>query len=114
MRIRFSLLFLLGICTWASAVIQLKLTVAMSYSRSSPVLIAKITALSESNRVIDADVVEALVGQSAPKLRIQLIQPQALFSRLKIGDPIVLFAAKGKGAGDANLHLGDTWLIGRS
>src|SRR2546421_969319 len=113
-RAGFILLLLLAFCGSASAVVQLKLTAAMTYSRSSPVLIAKVTALNESNRVIDVDVVETLVGQSAQKLRIQIQQPHAVFSRVKIGDPIVLFAAKGKGAGDANIHLADTWLLGRS
>jgi len=115
MRIRVLILFfLLMVCAPASAVIQLKLTVAMSYIRSSPVLIAKVAALNESNRVIEADVVETLVGQSGPKIRLQIIQPQNLFPRIKVGDPIVLMAAKGRGAGDATIHLGDTWLLGRA
>ena len=78
-RAGFILLLLLAFYGSASAVVQLKLTAAMTYSRSSPVLIAKVTALNESNRVIDVDVVETLVGQSAPKLRIQIQQPQAVF-----------------------------------
>jgi len=115
MRFRLLILFfLLAICGSASAVIQLKLTVAMMYSRSSPVLIAKVTGLNEANRVIEADVSETLIGQSGPKFRLQVLQPQNLFPRIKVGDPIVLMAAKGRGAGDASIHLVDTWLLARA
>ncbi len=113
MRFRLMLIVLLAICTSASAVIQLKLTVPMMYSKSSPVLIAKVASLSESNRVVEAEVTETLIGQSAAKIRLQVLQPQNLLSRIKVGDPIVLMAAKGRGAGDATIHLADTWLLAR-
>jgi hypothetical protein len=115
MRTHLLVLFLLlAICAPASAVIQLKLTVPMMYSKSSPVLIATVSALSESNRVIEAEVSETLIGQSAAKIRLQVIQPQNLFPRVKVGDPIVLMAAKGRGAGDASIHLADTWVLARA
>src|SRR5829696_5819804 len=108
------LIFVLALSGSASAVIQLKLTVSKMYSSSSPVGIAKVTSLNESNRVIEADVIETLSGQSTPKIRLQIIQPQNLFAKIKVGDPIVLMAAKGRGAGDASIHLADTWLLARA
>src|SRR5437763_1349012 len=92
----------------ASAVIQLKLTLSKMYTTSSPILLAKITSLTESNRSIEADVTETLAGQPTEKIRLQLIEPQALFAHLKVGDPLILFAAKGRGAGDATIHLANT------
>src|SRR5258706_5373920 len=96
------------------AVIQLKMTVSKMYTTSTPVLLAKITSLNESNRSIEADVTETVVGQPTEKIRLQLIEPQTLFAQLKVGDPLVLFAAKARGAGDATIHLANTWLFARS
>jgi hypothetical protein len=115
MRLRILILFFsLSICDSALAVIQLKLTVSKMYSSSSPVMIAKVVSLNEANRVIEADVTETLSGQASPKIRLQIIQPQNLVGKIKVGNPIVLMAAKGRGAGDASIHLGDTWLLARA
>jgi len=88
----------------AFAVIQLKLPVSKIYSTSSPVDVAKITALNPANRSIEAQ-------SDSDKLRLHLVQPQALFASLKVGDPVVVFIAKGRASNTATVHLADTWLL---
>jgi hypothetical protein len=97
----------------SSAVIQIKLPVSKIYSTSSPILIAKVTKLTESNRLIEAEITDTITGQPSEKLRLQLLQPQSLFQNVKLNDPLILFVAKGRGSDTATIHLANTWLLAK-
>jgi hypothetical protein len=112
-RISFICLLSLTLLHSAFAVFPAKLPLPKMYETSATILVAKISKINPSNRLIDADVIETLKGEKTEKLRIQLVSPEALFSHIREGDPIVVCTARGRGAGDATIHLADTFLLGR-
>jgi hypothetical protein len=105
--------FLISAPSPALAVIAAKIPLSKTFTTSSPVIVAKITNLNPSNRAIEVDITETVVGAAPEKIRLHLIQPQSLFSQLKEGDPVILFVGKGRGSQTATIHLGDTWLSGQ-
>src|SRR5687767_112762 len=108
MRLRALLIIIFLAATPALAVIQVKLPLSKIYTTSSPVLVAKITRLNEQNRSMEAELSQALTGQSPGNLRLHLIEPASLFAQIKVGDPVVVFVAKGRGSNTASIHLANT------
>src|SRR3954451_10331684 len=105
------LLLSLAISPSAFGVFPAKLPLPKMYETSGTILVGKITRLTSSNRLIDVDVVEALKGDKTDKLRVQLVSPEALFSQIHEGDPIVVCTSRGRGAGGATIHVADTFLV---
>src|SRR6266568_6150296 len=105
--------FLLTLLHSAFAVFPAKLPLPKMYETSETVLVAKVTNLNPSNRLIDADVNETLKGEKTEKLRIQLVSPEALFGQIREGDHVVICTARGRGVGTATIHVADTFLLAR-
>jgi len=95
----------------ALGVIPAKMPLPKLYETSDMVLVARVTKLNPSNRLIDADVTEAIKGAKTEKLRIQVVSPEGLFGQIHEGDPLVICTARGRGAGTATVHLADTFLL---
>jgi hypothetical protein len=113
LRNGFALLLILTLSGSSWAVFPAKVPLPKMYETSATVLVAKVSKLNPSNRLIDAEVLEAIKGDKPDKLRLQLVSPESLFGQIKEGDPIVVCTAKGRGAGDATVHLANTFLVAR-
>ena len=115
MKIRIALICVLtfALARSAEAVFPAKLPLPKMYETSASVLVARVSKLTELNRVVDVEVTDAIKGDKTDKLRIQVVKPEGIFKQLREGDPIVICTSRGRGAGDATIHLADTFLLGR-
>ena len=97
----------------AVAVIQIKISAGDIYQSSSQVIVGKVAAKNEPNRVIDVAVSETAKGpQIGQKIRIQINKPEEVFNAADIGSPVIVFVGKARGdqPATASVHLADQWL----
>lgn len=108
----------LGLLAWAvpaAAVIKVDFPVRKIYEASRQVLVGTVRGVRAASRVVDVAVGEALKGDPAERVRIQIVRPAELIGRVRPGGPVVVFVAKarrrGQPASMAIVHLADTWLL---
>jgi hypothetical protein len=111
-----AVLVILAMAWSLHAVIEVKVTIAQMHQRvAREIIVAKVTGIDAERRLIEADVVEMIKGDGPGKLvKLQVVQPEGLIKRVKVGDPMVLFvgAARGTAAPGVSAHLADIWLTG--
>ncbi|MGE5609585.1 MAG: FG-GAP repeat domain-containing protein [Bacillota bacterium] len=100
----------------AMAVIRLpEMPVSKIYAGSKQVIVGKVAQVGAENRVVEAEVVpsEAAKGEPAGgRLRVQIVQPEALIKRVAVGQPVIIFVSRS--GTTATVHLADTWLVART
>src|SRR3954465_14288851 len=113
MRVRIAsfISLILFTCSGAFAVIAAKIPVGKIVETSKSVLLARVTQLNPSNRVMDVELTEALKGEGPQKMRVQVVEPKAIFAGIKVGDPIIIMTGKGREANRATIHLSGAWFI---
>jgi len=107
-------LALIGWSRPACGVVRLDYTVPKIYKTSNAVVVGTVAAVNPGNRVVDINVTATLKGASpGPRLRVQAAAPPDLFQKVAVGQSVVLFLAKDRGASVAIVHLADTWLLAK-
>lgn len=119
MRVRRAIIWLglvilmLAWVSHAQAVIKIERPVSEVYQYAKQVIVATIIKANPANRVIEAEVVEVVKGKAVgERIRVQIVQPEAIFKQVKAGQPVVIFVSKAAGdSAEHALHLADTWLV---
>lgn len=98
----------------ASAVIQVKMPVSRIYRTSKAVYVGTVAKVTPASRLVDVAVTGALRGESPGKsIRIQILSPVGLISKVAAKAPVAVFVGKARGGAMAILHLADTWLLAK-
>ncbi len=98
----------------AGAVIKLELPISRVYETSKAVLVGTVAEVQPDTRLIEVHSVRAAKGTSpGPQLRIVVAAPAELIKQVAPAQPVVVFFTQSRagGAGQAVIHLADTWLL---
>jgi hypothetical protein len=111
MKLRMDLLAVAAVLLFgptAQAVIAVKTPISKLYAVSSAVIVGKVTRVNAANRVVEAEVVEAVKGRSpGQQFRVQIVEPKELIEQLAEGQAVIVFVGRPPAV---SVHLGDRWL----
>ncbi len=112
MKTRYLLIVVLAL--WpasAFAVIAAKLEL---FDTSAAIVRLKATEMTAANKLVDAAVIDVVVGEFAPKsVKVQIAQPEGAFAKIAVGSELMLFISRRGGGEIGVIHAADMWLDAR-